>query len=336
MTVASRPLVSIVTPVYNGADYLRECIDSVLAQTYEHWEYTIVDNCSTDGTVEIARTYAARDPRIRVHSNEQFLRVIANHNGALQQISPSSKYTKVVFSDDWLFPECLERMVSLAEANPSTGLVSSYFLEGRQVSGTGLPYSTTVLSGRETCRRHLLDRLHLFGSPNTVLYRSDLVRTMVPFYNEGNIHADTEACFALLKSCDFGFVHQILTFTRVRAGSVSATTSGLNTFYPGMLRVLQTYGAHYLESDELDFLLRRHLAEYYRFLGKNIFCGRNRAFWKYHTSELRRAKVGFNPGRLVRGAVESTLGAVLSPRRALAALLKSRARWGAANRVGHS
>jgi glycosyltransferase involved in cell wall biosynthesis len=49
------PLVSILTPVYNGEKYLAECIRSVLAQTYQNWEYTIVNNCSTDKTLEIAK-----------------------------------------------------------------------------------------------------------------------------------------------------------------------------------------------------------------------------------------------------------------------------------------
>ena len=65
------PLVSVVTPVYNGERFLRECIESVLAQTYQHWDYTIVDNSSTDQTSEIAREYAARDSRIRVLRNAE-------------------------------------------------------------------------------------------------------------------------------------------------------------------------------------------------------------------------------------------------------------------------
>src|SRR5882724_7298074 len=65
MNNSSQPLISVVTPVYNGAEHLAECIESVLAQTYQNWDYTIVDNCSTDGSVEIARRYAAKDRRIR-------------------------------------------------------------------------------------------------------------------------------------------------------------------------------------------------------------------------------------------------------------------------------
>src|SRR5690242_3214186 len=84
MNLESHPLVSIVTPVYNGARYLSECIETVLSQTYPHWEYIIVDNCSTDGSAEIARQYAAKYPRIRVFENPQFLRALPNHNAALR------------------------------------------------------------------------------------------------------------------------------------------------------------------------------------------------------------------------------------------------------------
>src|SRR6266851_2770139 len=105
MNTTSQPLVSIVTPVYNEAEYLAECIGSVLAQTYQNWDYTIVDNCSTDGSVEIAHRYAAKDQRIRILENQQFLHAIPNFNVALRQISPTSKYCKVVLGDDRLFPE---------------------------------------------------------------------------------------------------------------------------------------------------------------------------------------------------------------------------------------
>ena len=54
MKLPKEPLVSVVTPVYNGEKYLEECIESVLNQTYKNWEYIILNNCSTDRTLEIA------------------------------------------------------------------------------------------------------------------------------------------------------------------------------------------------------------------------------------------------------------------------------------------
>src|SRR5271167_143509 len=242
MNTASQPLVSIVTPVYNEAGHLAECIESVLAQTYQKWDFTIIDNCSTDGSLEVARRYAEKDPRIRIHENQRFLPVIPNHNVALRQISPDSKYCKVVLGDDWIFPDCLEQMVAVAEAHPSVGIVGAYALEGQRVAWTGLPYPSSLVSGLEICRRHLLEGLYVFGSANAVLYRADLVRNRDPFYNETNIHADTEACFALLKTSDFGFVHQILTFTRVRSESLSTVSADLHTYFAGMLQLLLAHG----------------------------------------------------------------------------------------------
>jgi glycosyltransferase involved in cell wall biosynthesis len=118
--------VSIVTPVYNGEKYLAECIESVLRQCYQSWDYKIVNNCSADNTLEVAERYARMDKRIRVHNNEEFLDIIGNANRAFRLISAGSKYCKNLSADDWLFPECLTRMVELAEANPSVGIVESY------------------------------------------------------------------------------------------------------------------------------------------------------------------------------------------------------------------
>src|SRR5262245_31857802 len=192
MTSGSRSHVSVITPVYNEEGHLAECIESVLAQTYDNWTYTIVDNCSTDRSLEIARQYAARDPRIRVVENHEFVRALANFNRALRHVQPESQYCKFVLADDWIYPECLERMVAVAEANPSVGLVGAYALEGTKVSLAGLPYDQHVLMGREACRRHLLDGLHIFGTQTSVLYRADFVRATDAFFNESNVQADTE------------------------------------------------------------------------------------------------------------------------------------------------
>jgi glycosyltransferase involved in cell wall biosynthesis len=321
-----QPLVSIVTPVYQGADTLRECIDSILAQTYQNWEYTIVDNCSTDGSAEIARRYAATDSRIRVLQNERFLRVIANHNHALRQIFPASKYCKVVFADDWIVPTCVERMVRLAEDHPSVGLVGAYWREGDRVNGTGLPRSCPVVSGREICRRHFLDRLYVFGSPNAVLYRADFVRRHDRFYNEANLHADTEVCFELLKTCDFGFVHDVLTVTRVRPGSLSSNAADLNTEFVGLLHILFAHGRDYLTEEEFQFRLERHLSDYYRLLSKNLFVRRDKKFWNYHRTQID-ARLRFSRLRLAQAMLAHFGRAALNPRDAIEKLVALGNRW---------
>jgi glycosyltransferase involved in cell wall biosynthesis len=332
MDSSSQPLVSVITPVYNGAGYLAECIESVLAQTYRNWDYTIVNNCSTDDSLAIAQQYAAKDPRIRVLSNSQFLRVIPNHNLALRQISPESKYCKIVFADDWIVPECLERMVENAERNPSVGIVGAYGLFGQQVLWTGLPYTTTVISGRELFRERFLGeekyargRLYVFGTPTSILYRSDLVRSQDPFFNESNLHSDSEKCHELLRNWDFGFVHQILTFTRVRPGSLTSFSKRMNTNIAGYLYELVTYGVDYLSREEYDVAMRRVLWEYYDFLGSSLLFGRfDKEFWTYHKRKMVEAGVGFSRARLARALLGKVANNVLNPKMAIEKLLQLR------------
>ena len=282
----SCPLVSVVTPVYNGEKYLPECIESVLAQTYQHWEYIIVNNCSTDRTFDIARHYANKDARLCVYGNDRFLNVMENHTHAFQKLSPESKYCKVLQADDWLFPDCIEKMVHVAEANPGVGIVGSYRLEEREVSCDGLPYASTVVSGREICRQRLLGGPYLFGSPTTILVRSDLIRSREYSYDEHNLHSDVEACFAVLRDYDFGYVHQVLSFTRRHNESETSFIKRIKTYCLANLRVLTKYGPVYLGEEEYRGTLKKSLKEYYRFLGKSVFETREKRFWDYHRTGM--------------------------------------------------
>jgi len=85
------PKVSVVTPFYNIEAYLEECIQSVLAQTLSDFEYLLVNNRSTDGSLAIAERYAAKDSRIRVVTNPAFVPQVENYNGALAQIGAESQ-----------------------------------------------------------------------------------------------------------------------------------------------------------------------------------------------------------------------------------------------------
>src|SRR5262245_48947782 len=101
------PLVSVVTPFFNSAPYLKECVESVLAQKFEDFEYLLIDNHSTDGSSEIAHEYARKDARVRVIRPPTFLPQVHNYNFGLSQVDPKAAYFKIVAADDWLFPPCL-------------------------------------------------------------------------------------------------------------------------------------------------------------------------------------------------------------------------------------
>lgn len=268
-----QPLVSVVTPVYNTADYLAECMESVLNQTYENWEHLVVDNRSTDGSLELARAYEAQDRRVRVVAADVFVGGGENANRALREMSTDARYCKVLHADDWLFPECLERMVELAEDNPGVGIVSAYRLEETRVTLDGIPYSISVLPGREIARSMLLGRPYpyVFGSPSSLLIRGDLVRNRDPFYNVDNRYQhDQEACYEVLRESDFGFVHQVLTFTRRPETAGTAFWVRVGAELPGQIDLLLKFGPLYLEQAEFQRRLAVLLVHYGNFLLKGL------------------------------------------------------------------
>ena len=278
-----RPRVSVVTPFYDAAPYLRECIESVLAQTEPRFEYVLLDNQSTDGSGEIAAAYAARDARIRLVTSLRHLAQIDNFNLAFEQISPESEYVKLLGADDWLYPECLERMLRVAETCESIGLVSSYRLAGTQVLNTGLlPYDRTVFPGREVCRRQLLDGGYVFGSLSSVLYRASLVRAAKPFLDPEAPHADTERAYQTLRDHDFGFVHQVLTYSRVDNASISSQIRDLETWHLERLIILERYGADFLSPDELRRCRRRCERRVHRAFVRGMFALRRGPFLAHH------------------------------------------------------
>jgi glycosyltransferase involved in cell wall biosynthesis len=295
------PLVSIITPVMNGERFLDEAIRSARAQAYDNWEYVIVDNCSDDRTGEIAAAHAQEDRRIRVVRNSDRLPMLSNWNHAMRQVSSESVYCKVLHADDMLLQGCLEQMVAIAEANPNISLVSAYRIDGGSLNLFGaVPYPIQSISGREVCRRRLLGGRDAFGSPTSVLYRSSEVRSRDPFYNEDNPHADTEACFELLREGEFGFVHQVLTFTRRHGGAETAKARPLNTHAAGRLQILEDLGREFLDAREYQWALQRYLRNYYRFLGRNPGTLRDPKIRRHHQAALDRvgkqlslARVGF-------------------------------------------
>jgi glycosyltransferase involved in cell wall biosynthesis len=332
------PLVSVVTPVHNGENHLRECIESVLAQTYRNWDYTIVNNCSTDKTLDIAQKYAACDARIKVRNNGRLVDVNESHNVAFRQVSPESKYCKLVAADEWIFPECLERMVRVAEEHPSVAIVGAYGLCGGKVLFDGLPYPGAVVPGRELCRKTILGFLGegswYFGGPTSVLYRSDIVRSRDAFFDESNLHADTEVCFEFLQNHDFGFVHQVLTGDRerVREGSISSRSMKLNTGLPGSLYILLKYGPTCLSGRELKRGVRKILESYYRYLGEQFYRGRDGEFWAYHRRRLADLGYPLSSRRLAGAVLSYPMSILLDPARAIGAVLRRVDRLGNALR----
>lgn len=118
------PLVSVITPFYNGGDWLREAVESVFAQTYTHWELILADDGSKEEVTAIARDYAERYPDKIIyaeHSEHKNKGVTASRNLAISK----SKGSLIAFldSDDRWLPQKLERQVTLMQSHPGVGML---------------------------------------------------------------------------------------------------------------------------------------------------------------------------------------------------------------------
>lgn len=320
----TRPAVAVVTPFYNTERYLAECIESVLAQTWSDFTYTLVDNQSTDGSLAIARRYAERDPRIRLWRTESHLPQRENYNFALAQAPSGAAYCKLVAADDWLYPECLARMIEVAQRDPGIALVGSCYFRGNALIGAGLPYDRSVFSGAEIARRQLLDGSFFFGPPTTVLYRGDLLSVRRPFYDTAALHEDTELCYDVLLDGKFGFVHQVLSYVRVDETSTSGKVRDLNPQGLDKLIILVRYGKRYLSEEELQEALRSHERRYYRTYVRQLFGRARERFVAYHRAGHQRIGYRIRKGALLGAALREAADLALNP---LNALAKLRAHW---------
>jgi glycosyltransferase involved in cell wall biosynthesis len=169
------PRVSIGLPVYNGERFLAGAIASILAQTYTDFELIICDNASTDGTGEICRGFASRDPRVRYHRQPRNLGATRNFNHCFELAS--GEYFKWAADDDALEPRFLEACVAALDDDPGAVLSQSLVkvvdeadrlveIYDHSAYGTSSPRPAERLSGRlrGTC-------LEVFG-----VIRSEVLR----------------------------------------------------------------------------------------------------------------------------------------------------------------
>ena len=112
---------SIIVAVYNTADYLKQCLDSLIRQTDSNIEILCVDDCSTDNSLEILRSYAACDNRIKLFRTEKNSGPAVARNIAID--NATGELTAFVDSDDWLSDDAIEKTVNTFQQYKNTGCV---------------------------------------------------------------------------------------------------------------------------------------------------------------------------------------------------------------------
>jgi glycosyltransferase involved in cell wall biosynthesis len=152
------PLVSVIMASYNGASYIAESIDSVLAQTYEPIELIVVDDASSDGTAELVAAYAEREPtRVRAQLKRTRTGPCRARNDALS-MARGPLIAWLDHDDLWL-PTKVEEQVAVLEARPDVGLVYTYFDAFDSDTGSLIPWP----EGRSDAEGDVLADLLLIG-----------------------------------------------------------------------------------------------------------------------------------------------------------------------------
>ena len=145
-----QPEISVTMPAYNRADLIARAIESVQSQTLRSWELVVVDDGSTDDTLAIARSYAARDNRIKVFQNETNLGIGKTRNHAVRR--STGRFITPLDSDDWYQPPRLERLLAAADAHHADILADDLLVIR---DGDEMPMSTLS----EICDEPLIETL---------------------------------------------------------------------------------------------------------------------------------------------------------------------------------
>ncbi|MBR5479471.1 MAG: glycosyltransferase family 2 protein [Clostridia bacterium] len=146
----STPKISAIMSVYNGEEYLSPAIESVIGQTFTDWELIIINDCSTDTTADILASFAKKDSRIKVHTNEVNLRLPKSLNKAISYAK--GKYIARMDADDICLPDRFEKQYVFMEKNGDVALSSCRFMtlkkEGIASGGCGGRVDSEALCAR--------------------------------------------------------------------------------------------------------------------------------------------------------------------------------------------
>jgi hypothetical protein len=218
-----------------------------------------------------------------------------------------------VQADDFIFPLCLESMIGVFEQSATVGLVSAYWLKGSELRGSNFPFEANVMKGPDMARLYLRTGLWVFGSPTAVMYRATLLEKGKPFYDETELHEDTAKCMEILENWDFGFSHQVLSFSRADNESISSAVRNLKPHAIDRYITVQRYVSRFLDSEEASLMKRREKVHYYRVLGLQVFRLPEAKFWQYHRDGLETLNESLQWGLIALQAIREGLWLAINP-----------------------
>jgi glycosyltransferase involved in cell wall biosynthesis len=235
VSASPNPSVSVCVPAFNAAPTIKPAVESALAQTYADIEVIVVDNASTDATID--RVLEIDDPRVQVYANSHNLGVCRNFNRSLSLARGG--YIKFLCADDVLYPECVEAMLEVFGTDPEVGLVfaprdieledpgdsAAIGWKAKHDGGhRGFGQLEPVNDGNRLLEGWIADQFasNWIGEPTSVMMSRQCLRRIGGFNLRMHDRADMDLWVRAMLYHSVGFVDRPLSAFRVRRGSLSS------------------------------------------------------------------------------------------------------------------
>lgn len=216
------PLVSIVTPVYNAAQYLAAMLESVQAQTWDSYEHLIIDDCSTDNSREIVRHYQYKDSKIKLLSQVSNRGPSSARNRGISEARGS--FIAFLDADDIWMPEKLERQMTVFRNHPEIGIVGTN-LSVIDANGNYLEKARNKYKpcwGKIDVAEYLLDRIPLATS--SVMVRKKCLEKCGMFNESYSLNEDFELWLRIVQQYEVGVLDDVLISYRSHCDGISRNT----------------------------------------------------------------------------------------------------------------
>jgi glycosyltransferase involved in cell wall biosynthesis len=235
------PKISICILTFNSAAFIAEAVESAINQTFKDIEIVIVDNGSTDTTLDICNQLKNKDSRVSIHKNEVPLGISGGLNSCVDLAK--GQYIKFLMHDDLLEPNCLEKMIRPFEQFPTVTLVGC---SEQLISSDGSPLevlepyaSTGPIPGRTVAKEILYKMSNIIGTPTSILIKRETYGA--GFKRSLFLFQDAEVYVRALLQGDYYFINEKLSKVRVHDKTGSSINTNTLVFISDILQLRDTY-----------------------------------------------------------------------------------------------
>ena len=211
MNLIQKPLVSICIPVFNGENFIKDCLNSIINQNYKDFEVIVVDNNSNDKTLEIVKSY--NDPRIKIYSNEKNIGAINNFSRCIELTT--AEYFVLIPHDDMMYQNFISEASGILDKNKNVGLVYAgvdYIDEDKNIIRKGINYDRDLcLKKHETIN----DIVTNFMPLQLPMVRSKILKKIGKFDEKFSLFSDVNLWLKIMYlDWDVYFISQTLSCLR--------------------------------------------------------------------------------------------------------------------------